>query len=269
MSQVVKDVMRSSVLSVSTDLTIGQVAKLLLQHHVHALFVEDSHGQIVGILADIDLLAGEWLFTDQESLKVLRATTARELMSSPVSSVDASEEISIVAQRMTQEHIHRLLVTEDGQPTGVISVSDIVRALASQQIKGRTVQEVMSQAIVVCRPNTPLPAIARNMSERHSRSVVVVENNGSPKGIITGRDLLKYAGKHMPIDVVAADIMREPITIAPNASLRDAADNMITHHIHRLLVTDPVEPNAIPLGLISTSDIIYEMGQPDSAWQTD
>ena len=33
---------------------------------------------------------------------------------------------------------------------------------------------VMSQAIVVCRPGTPLAAAARAMTERRSRSVVVV-----------------------------------------------------------------------------------------------
>ena len=85
MSQVVKDVMRSGVITVPADTLIGEVAQRLIEHGIHALFVGDGSGQIAGVIADIDLLAGEWLFKDQESLDVLRAMTAGELMSFPIS----------------------------------------------------------------------------------------------------------------------------------------------------------------------------------------
>jgi len=268
MSEIVKDVMRSGVITVPADTLIGEVARRLIEHGIHALFVEDGSGQIAGVIADIDLLAGEWLFKDQESLDVLRAMTAGELMSSPISSVDSSEAVAPIARRMIQERIRRLLVTEGSRPAGVISVSDIVRALASQPVVRRTVQEAMSRAIVVCRQDTPLAAVARSMSERYSRSVVVVASSGAPTGIITGTDLLPSVWSGDLDRAVVADVMHEPITIGPEASLREAADQMITHYIHRLLVVDPAEPDSIPLGLISTSDIIYEMAQPGSAWQT-
>ena len=67
--------------------------------------------------------------------------------------------------------------------------------------------------------------------------------------------------------MLAAEIMHPPVTISPHASLREAADAMITHHIHRLVVVDPQQPMAMPLGIISTSDILIEMAQPGSAWQ--
>ena len=52
----------------------------------------------------------------------------------------------------------------------------------------------MSYAIVTCLPDTSLDAAARAMTERRSRSIVVVDNSGLAVGVITGNDLpLLYA----------------------------------------------------------------------------
>jgi CBS domain-containing protein len=53
--------------------------------------------------------------------------------------------------------------------------------------------------------------------------------------------------------------MHPPITIQPTAPLREAADMMLRLRVHRLLVLDPAAPEGIPLGLISTADIVVEM----------
>jgi CBS domain-containing protein len=268
MNRSVRDVMRPGVLSVPKSLTLAEVTRRLVEQDVHALFVSDDDGAVIGVISDIDLLAGEWLFTDEGSLSVMRSITAAELMSTPVSSVEISESLEGVAERMRREDIRRLLVTDHSQPVGVVSVSDIVRALGAQEVVRRTVREVMSSVIVTCRLETLLHAVARGMSERHSRSVVVVDAKGSPQGIITGSDLLEFAGEGKIEGVTAADVMHEPVTISPDDNLRVAANMMIRQHRHRLLVIDPGDPNAMPLGLISTSDIMHEMAQPGSAWQS-
>jgi CBS domain-containing protein len=58
------------------------------------------------------------------------------------------------------------------------------------------------------------------------------------------------------------------LTIDINASLREAADMMIKHHHHRLVVIDDQEPDAFPLGVISSFDIVAEMARPGSVWQS-
>jgi hypothetical protein len=42
---------------------------------------------------------------------------------------------------------------------------------------------------------------------------------------------------------------------------------MIEAHHHRLIVIDPEQPEAIPLGVISSFDIVAAMAHPDSVWQ--
>jgi len=258
--------MHVGVITCPVSTTLGELTRLLVEHSVHAVFIEDERGSIVGVISDIDLLMGEWLFTDEESLRILKSVTARELMSSPVASVEAGVALQQVAVRMAEQHLHRLLVTEAGKPVGVISISDIVRSLGHQEVIRRTAEEVMSRAIVVCRLETPLAAVARGMSERHSRSVIVVESSGAPRGIITGLDLMRFVGDNGFEQKMARDVMRAPITISPEASLREAADTMISHRIHRLVVVDSNQPETMPIGLISTSDIMIEMAQSRSTW---
>jgi CBS domain-containing protein len=266
MEQTVRDVMHAGVITCPINITLGELTRLLVDKHVHAVFIEDDRGSIAGVISDIDLLTGEWLFTDEASLRVLKSVTAGELMSSPAASVETNVPLQQVAARMAEQHLHRLLVTDAGKPVGVISVSDIVRSLGHQDVIQRTVKEVMSQAIVVCLLDTPLAAVARGMSERRSRSVIVVESSGASKGIITGLDLMRFVGDNGFEQKMASDVMRAPITIFPEASLRDAADAMISHRIHRLVVIDSNQPETMPIGLISTSDIMIEMAQPGSTW---
>jgi predicted transcriptional regulator len=56
-----------------------------------------------------------------------------------------------------------------------------------------------------------------------------------------------------------------PLTIARDASLREAADRMISNEVHRLLVVAPGE--LTPFGQISAADIVAEMAGLGQAWQ--
>lgn len=114
----VRDFMRPGVLTCRKDTRIGQVAVMLDQHKVHSLMVTDRDGRIIGVITDFDLLAGEWLSQDPESLEVMKSLTAGDLMSSPVASIDANASIKEAAERMIKEVIRRLLVTDQGKPVG-------------------------------------------------------------------------------------------------------------------------------------------------------
>jgi CBS domain-containing protein len=61
--------------------------------------------------------------------------------------------------------------------------------------------------------------------------------------------------------------MHPALTIDIKARLREAADLMIQQHYHRLVVIDKDDPDAFPLGIISSFDIVAEMARPGSAWK--
>jgi CBS domain-containing protein len=268
MNKLVRDLMHPGLLTCHPDDTLGKVAVLLTQHHVHALIVADHDGRPVGIISDYDLLAGEWLSADSQSLDTMRALTARDLMSSPIDTIEASSSLRAAALMLIEKDINRLLVTEKGVPAGVISTSDFVSSIAREEKALReTVADVMSDAILVCRDKTPLTSAARTMTQAGWRSVLVVDAKGQQLGVVSGKDLLPYVENGVDEKLIVRDIMHPALTIDIHASLRAAADLMIQNHYHRLVVIDQDDSQAFPLGIISSFDIVAEMARPGSIWQ--
>jgi len=266
MTKLVRDLMHQGVISCPPEATLGQAAALMAQHRVHAIVVAESLSQPLGILSDFDLLAGEWLSADSRSLETMRRMTAGELMSAPAVSIEAGATAAEASRLMLQEHIHRLLVLEQGVPVGMISPSDFIAGLVEGPQSRRKVADVMSRGLVVCREGTSMSDAARAMTERRSRSVVVVDRQGKPLGVITGIDVLAACADGCGEQTVDA-FMHPPLTIHPEASLQSAADRMIQHHVHRLVVVEEQDPASMPLGLISTSDIVLGMAHSESVWQ--
>jgi CBS domain-containing protein len=268
MKKLVRDLMHRGLHTCSLDATLGQVSILLSQNHVHALVVVDAKDHPVGIISDYDVLAGEWLSADMQSLSEMRKLTAGELMSSPIDMVEADSSLRDAAAELVDKDINRLLVTDHGTPVGVISISDFVASIAQQEKpKREVVADVMSDAILVCRDKTPLASAARTMTQAGWRSVLVVNATGTPIGVVSGKDLLPYVENGVAEDLKVSDIMHPALTIDIRAPLQEAADLMIRNHHHRLVVIERENTSAFPLGIISSFDIVAEMAKPDSIWQ--
>lgn len=268
MTKRVRDYMHPGLLTCRPDATLGQVAVMLTQHHVHGLIVADRDKRPLGVITDFDLMAGEWLSKDPQSLEVMRKMTAGELMSSPVDTIDADAPAKEAAKIMREKVIRRVVVTENGKPVGVISVSDIIASVAEREpIERDTVGDVMSDAMLVCREKTPITSVARSMTSARWRSVLVVNSSGKPLGVVSGLDMLAACEMDDCGDRLVTEVMHPALTITMDASLQEAASKMIEHHHHRLVVIDPEEPDAIPLGIISSFDIVGEMARTDSVWQ--
>ncbi|MBL8101874.1 MAG: CBS domain-containing protein, partial [Anaerolineales bacterium] len=268
MAKLVKDLMHTGLITCKPTATLGQVAVLLNQHHVHALVVADRDGRTLGLISDFDLMAGEWLSSDEESLTVMRKLTAADLMSQPVDTVEANTPLSDAASLIMEKKVSRLLVTENGKSVGIISLSDFVSSIAgAMKTRRDTVGDVMSDAILVCRGKTPVVSAARAMTSAGWRSVLVVDAKGKILGVVSGHDLMKLVKEGVDEKLIVRDVMHPALTIDINASLREAADMMIQNYHHRLVVVDKEDPDSFPLGAISTFDIVAEMARPDSVWQ--
>lgn len=260
----VRDAMHVGLISCGPEARLRKIAEMLIEHRVHAVVVVDTDGEALGVVADSDLLAGEWLATDEDSLASMRAMTAGELMTAPVVTIAAGNSVEEAATVLHRERISRLVVTDEGRAVGVVASSDLVVRLAGLPTERRVVTDVMSHGFLVCREGTTIAAAARTMKERRSRSLVVVAADGTAVGIVTGRDLLPALSGAVEESTVDS-LMHSPFTIAPDATLREAADRMLDHEVHRLLVV--AEGETMPLGLISTTDIVAEMAGPGQPWQ--
>ena len=86
-----------------------------------------EEGEVVGVISQTDLLnarSSELIGANWDRVKV------RHLMSRPAVTVHMATTVRRAAQLMLDEHIHRVVVVEaDGAPVGVLTASDLLRAL--------------------------------------------------------------------------------------------------------------------------------------------
>jgi len=81
----------------------------------------------------------------------------------------------------------------------------------------------------------------------------VVDADGNLLGVLTLRDF--HDPTHNPGRPIGELIRRPPITIAPDATLRDAVNEMIVHDVGRLVVADPANRRKV-VGIITRSDLL-------------
>lgn len=128
--RLVGDLMALEPVLVRADAPLAEAARLLEGHHISGLPVVDGAGTLVGVISQTDLLrarATEYLWANWPGLRV------KHLMTSPAITVHRDQPLAIVARKMERHHVHRLVVVADNDdtlPIGVISTSDLVRAMA-------------------------------------------------------------------------------------------------------------------------------------------
>ncbi|MCU0806660.1 MAG: CBS domain-containing protein [Candidatus Contendobacter sp.] len=107
--------------------TIGQVAKIMVDNEIHAVVVMDG-GKAVGVVSQTDMVLARQGRTSAQA----RAMLAREVMTPGCATCDAGILLSEAVSQMTGRRMHRLVVTENGQPVGVISMTDVVRKIIGE-----------------------------------------------------------------------------------------------------------------------------------------
>lgn len=131
----VAELMQTEVQTILPDARVGDAAVALAESRISALPVVDGVGRLLGVISTTDILASEEEAEDRESREaVLDQTTVRELMTPRPLTISPEAEVSEAARRMLDAGIHRLFVIEDSRVVGVISTTDIVRAVATGQL---------------------------------------------------------------------------------------------------------------------------------------
>ena len=122
-SILIQDIMTKALITVNRSTTALQVAKMIEQGGIGAVFVQDN-GNPVGIITDRD-------YATRIAANDLPLNTAVEnIMSTPLITINHNEPISAAAERMTTKKIRKLAVTENGKIVGVITSTDLVTQLA-------------------------------------------------------------------------------------------------------------------------------------------
>ncbi len=117
----VRDGMSSVILTVGPDHTLRQAAKLMAKRNVGSAVVLDPDGEGPGIVTERDILHSIAADQDVASERVADHLTSELVFAAPEWSL---EEAAVAMMRGGFRH---LVVIEGGEPSGVLSVRDVVR----------------------------------------------------------------------------------------------------------------------------------------------
>lgn len=134
-----KSIMTSDIVTVSLDTAVREIARLLIENRFSAVPVVDGR-VIVGIVTEGDLLRREELGTDIPNTTAQtdadyakwHGRCARDVMTPNVVTVTEQASLAEITEMMEARHIKRVPVVRDGKIVGIVSRSDIVRALVAR-----------------------------------------------------------------------------------------------------------------------------------------
>lgn len=119
-STFVNEVMNKNVLTLDKSVSLQETAEHMKKLSIGCVIVTENDNP-VGIITERDFVTkiaaeGRPLFTE-----------IKEVMSSPVITIDSEETIWEASELMKEKLIHKLPVTDNGNIVGIITTSDIVR----------------------------------------------------------------------------------------------------------------------------------------------
>jgi len=120
----VKDVMTSPVVTTEEEAPSNKVALLMDENDVGCVVVTNKDGKPLGIITERDLV----IRVLTKNLKP-DAMDAREIMTSPLVTIEPEATINEAAQRMSRLDIRRLGVLYKGNLVGIISSKDILNVM--------------------------------------------------------------------------------------------------------------------------------------------
>ena len=127
----------------------------------------------------------------------------------------------------------------------------ILTALYRNSAAGPLVSDMMSSPVVSIAPDTLLHEAERIMEEKNFHALVV-EEDGLLAGLMVLWDLKKLTLRKQRNHPVKAFMQRDVRTIAPNATVREAAHMMVREDIGHL----PVVEEGKVVGIITRTDIV-------------
>jgi CBS domain-containing protein len=125
-----------------------------------------------------------------------------------VPTVAPSTALTELAGRILESNERRVPVVENGTLVGIVTVTDIVRAIAEGEQNGDTeVGELATREINTVYRGTPLPVAEQELSYAGVPYAVVLDDDGRQSGMLTEVDIIEVArvvqGESNPGDAVA------------------------------------------------------------------
>ena len=134
------------------------------------------------------------LLLDTTAIRSIPKKTVMDVATLDLITLDEEYDIKTAARYLSEKKIEGAPVTKDGAIVGIVTLSDITRAIGhnneEMKLKG-----IMSNDIITVEEDVMISDAIEIMNKRNIGRLIVLNNTGDPVGIVTRTDLLdKIAG---------------------------------------------------------------------------
>lgn len=205
----VADVMTKSVLTVSLETPVREIATLLYTKNISGVPVINETGEVVGVVSEGDLMGhaaavGEsprrrsWLATllsggDQlaQDYSKSHGHTAGDVMTRDVQTTTEETALADVVKIMERRRVKRLPVLRDGKLVGIVTRRDMLRLLA-----------------------TNAAVVPMSVDDRKIREDLLAELDGQSWANVTNKNIIVDSGVVHLFGLVDSDAERQAIVAA-------------------------------------------------------
>jgi len=227
----VTEYMTSPVETIRIGESLVSANALFSEQGVSALAVVNDAGEIKGVVSRTDVLHGA-VYAAGETFRI-PDRPVEEIMQSPALQVSPEAPLSEAAQRMLKNHVHRIFVTINGKPVGVVSTRDLMRAVREKRLK-MPISEIASGSVVKVKADDPIALAVDRLDVSNKHGLVVVEED-FPVGIFDQACALE--ARRLAPSTAVENAMNVRILILPQGiGIGRAAEQAIGMNVRRILI---------------------------------
>jgi len=272
-----KDLIKQAIV-LEPSQTLYNVRSMMIRYNISRVLIAKDNKPL-GIITEKDI--ARFLYKEMLNRR-LNEILVNEIMNKDLIKAEEQTNLNICAMMMLEKKISSIIVVDNrGDLKGIFTKSDMVDAYSRHYPRKLKVEQYMTKKVITVAPDENLHMILLLMSENHISRVTVTRDH-KLIGIVTGHDLLPVSilfGTGMPgtywtsqeartraqsfipagikAIFLARDIMRyDPITIAKDADLVEAAQIMINNRISGLPVLDNKSNDGSLAGIITKTDMV-------------
>mgnify|MGYP001827065228 FL=1 len=227
----VTEYMTTPVETVGIGESLVTANELFVGQGVSALGVVDDAGVLKGVVSRTDVLHAA-VYTHGETFRI-PDRPVEEIMKSPALQVGPDAGVAEAAKLILDNHVHRVFVTTEGRPEGVLSTRDLMRAVREKRLK-TPISEIASGSIVKVKADDPIALAVDRLDLSNKHGLVVVEGD-FPIGIFDQASAID--ARRLPPNTAVEHAMDVRILILPGAiGLGRAAEQALGMNVRRILI---------------------------------
>jgi len=182
-------------------------------------------------------------------------------MSRPIITATKSDSLAHIRNLMIRHKIGKVVITDEKgkEILGIISKSDFVRIIYNKKRYVKPLSaimgyEIMSTPVYAIHDSKTIKAAAQAMLKRGIGSLVILDSQGGPEGIITKADLVRAYAERYFGHFKVSDYMTDKVpTVHMTHSLYYVIDLMSESGLGKVVVAEGNKP----VGVITKSDIMF------------